>query len=254
MDGKSGAEELLAKVLKDPACSSPSPTCPRRPLRPDRLLLNTRRFLDVHHHAKPGSGRGASRRAGRPVQPAEEEFKPAPTAPSRPSRRPCTLASRPCLDGAAQRRCRAVHRSSDRRHRPQAGRSWTRSCTTPTSRSWKAPGAAWRYMVSTETDETLKIRVMNVSKKELGRCSASSGRGLGPVSPFRRFTSRNSASWAAPLWRLGRGLRVRPQPARRGNPQGHVASGSSRPRAFCFRAQAHAVPDGILAELSNPAI
>ena len=43
-----------------------------------------------------------------------------------------------------------------------------RSCTTPTSRSWKAPGAACNYLVmNSETSAKLKIKVLNVSKREL---------------------------------------------------------------------------------------
>jgi type VI secretion system protein ImpC len=45
-----------------------------------------------------------------------------------------------------------------------------RSCTTPTSRSWKGPGAVCiTWSTTPRPTRQLKIRVMNISKKDLGK-------------------------------------------------------------------------------------
>ncbi len=117
---------------------------------------------------------------------------------------------------------------------------------------------AWRglhYLVNnTETDETLKIKVFNISKKDLGRTLKKfSGHGLGPepdlqadlrrgIRPVRRRAVRHA----------GGRLRLRPHPAGRPAAAGHGADGGRGPRAVPGRAAPTVMQMETWNELSNP--
>ena len=67
-----------------------------------------------------------------------------------------------------QERHQDDQRQRSRRSTRSCRSSSPRSCTIPTSRSWKGPGAGCNYLVmNSETSAMLKIKVLNVSKREL---------------------------------------------------------------------------------------
>ena len=95
--------------------------------------------------------------------------------------------------------------------------------------------ARWRglkyLMDQSETGEKLKIKVFNVSKKELLRRPAARAGVRSERSCSRRFTKRSTASSAASVRRVDRRLRVRQASGRYGTAGEGIAGGVGRPRA-----------------------
>ena len=113
-------------------------------------------------------------RPSRPPEPARPGHRGDPAAERTASRSGPRITS-----GSSSTRSSSRARSSPRTSRPTSSTgsarstrssrpSSTRSCTTPTSRSSKRPGAGCTtWCTRAETGESLKIRVLNVSKQEL---------------------------------------------------------------------------------------
>ena len=113
--------------------------------------------------------------------------------------------------------------------------------------------SAWRglhYLVNnTETDEMLKIRVMNVSKNELGQDAQEvQGHGLGPEPDLQEDLRGGVRPARRRAVRLpGRRLLLRPQPAGRRAAGRDGEDRGGRARAVHRRRRADADADGHLA-------
>ena len=226
MDGKTGAEELIAKVLQRPGAA------------------------EVAGRAKPSRDDAGDQ-------------KPTPRPENRPWPK---TADKPKLSRRRRRRCEGDEfaallqkefkpktdeaKIGGRAGRADAGRSrrWRRhnadrATTSSTSieaiiaeldkklteqinlilhhEDFQKLEGAWRglhYLVNnTETDEMLKIRVMNISKKDLGKTLKQlQGHGLGPEPALQEALRGRVRPVRRRAVRLpGRRLPLRPQPARR---------------------------------------
>ena len=104
-------------------------------------------------------------------------------------------------------------------------RSSTRSCTTTSSRSWKRSWRGLHYLVhQTETGTQLKIRVLNVSKKDLLKDMERAAE-FDQSALFKKIYEEEFGTFGGdPVRRAGRRLRVRPSPA------GHGAAGEDLER------------------------
>ncbi len=84
---------------------------------------------------------------------------------------------------------------------------------------FQALESAWRGLhhltFNTETDETLKIRVLSISKKEMSRTLRKfKGIAWDQSPPLQEDLRRGIwAGWGRALWLLGCGLLLRPQPS-----------------------------------------
>jgi type VI secretion system protein ImpC len=145
-----------------------------------------------------GAGRGRNPGGGEFASLLEKNFKPKSDRQKRRSRTACQDARRA---GAARHRAVSddavkIDRGDHRRDRPQAHRAGQ---PDPPPRGLPELEGTWRglhHLVNnTETDEMLKIRVFNISKKDLARPSRSSRAPPGTrARSSRRSTKRSTAS------------------------------------------------------------
>ena len=119
--------------------------------------------------------------------------------------------------------------------------------------------SAWRglhYMVNnTETDEFLKIRVMAISKQDLGKTlKRYKGTGLGPVAALQEALRRGVRTVRRRALRCNRRrLPLRPLSARRRDPRRDGQGGGCCPLPVHHRRRAERDADGILERVGESA-
>jgi type VI secretion system protein ImpC len=174
MDGKTGAEELIAKVLMATRAAA-SRWPPARP-SPEEEGGETRPTGETMAKPSPNPARPAASSRFEVSEFAsllQKEFKPktdeAKSAVEQ-RRADAGAAGAGQHDPADRRRRRQVDRGDHRRDRRKLSEQVNEILH---HEDFQKLEGAWRglhYLVNnTETDEMLKIRVMNISKKDLGK-------------------------------------------------------------------------------------
>ena len=243
MDGKAGAEELIAKVLKDPAllqslAVAPKPAdgsrrkCSQRKARKIPRHRNTTyisaacrsrsnqwlKRIQVQETAAAGQTLEAQRVRGTSAEGVQAQDRPGA---GRPSRTRCKTLAAQALEGTALisddaiKTIEAIIAAIDRKLTEQINLIIHHEDFQQLEGAWRG---LHHLVNNTETDETLKIRVMNISKKDLHKTLKKFKGTAWDQSPlFKKLYEEEYGQFGGAAVRLpGRRLLLRPQPAGRG--------------------------------------
>ena len=127
-----------------------------------------------------------------------------------------------------------------------------KSCITRRSRSWKVLARAEAPDGSQRDRHALKIRVLNVTKKELLR-DIEEGAGIRPERAVQKSVRRRIRSFRRrSVWRADRRLRIREASGRSGAAGRNFACGGTGARAVCERGGSRSIESGELHAHSMP--
>ena len=259
MDGKTGAEELIGKVLRDPTLLKTLASAPKPPERRGR-----RGRTRTSSHGRDRTDKAAAEGATATAKPASSRrccrssSSPRPTAPATRSRRPSgrwrsrrwrrrTLIGSDVVESinamiAADRQ--EAERADQRHHAPPGLPAAGERVARPA-----LPGQQHRDRRDAEDpgDEHLE-------EGPAQDAAQVQGRGLGPEPDLQEALRGGVRPARRRAVRLpGRRLLLRPQRARRRAAGRDVEDRGGDPRAVHLGHVADAVPDGVLAGAVEPA-